>query len=171
MSDKTLELPDGLDLETARSILGEYARTDNAQIVATDTLESLRNEIDEFKGVFAELLAEDSPHSADTLARMDAEALTEPFKDDDGDIDIDTLRQEPETGDVSGDGGDGDGNDLDIDSLSVSDKEYLTGTVLPKIRSFEQRGMDASVENLKADVLEHTGGEDFEAAKAALEAL
>lgn len=172
MSDNKITLPDGLDVETATDVLREYANVDEAQIVATDTLESLRNELDEFKSIFAEVAAEDSPHSADVLADLDAEALTEPFRTEDGDVDLDTLWQEPETGDVSGDsGGGGDGDGMDLDSLSPSTLNEIRETTIPKINSYEQRGMEQSVERLKTGVLEQTGGEDFDAVKAELEAL
>lgn len=173
-----LKLPDGIDLETARSVLQDYAQTDDAKIVSEGTVDALQDEIDEFKQVFAEVLSEDSPQSAETLAKQDAEGLTEPFRDAEGEIEVDTLRQSPETGDP--DGGDGDGNDggnggngnePNLDALSGSQQRRITERLLPKRSSYKQRGMEKSVEKIETEILEMTGGEDFEDVEGELETL
>ena len=177
MSNKEIRLPDGLDVETATDVLGEYARTDDAQIVDKDTLEGFKEELKAAKEAFAAVLAEESPQSADTLARQDMDALTEPFRDDEGSIDVDTLRQNPETGsgNGAGDGGDnggnGTGNGFDVDALDHSTIEEIRTIDLPKKTAFENRGMDKRVDTLEAEIAEKVGAESFEDVAAELEVL
>jgi len=166
MSDKEIRLPEGLDVDTATDVLREYATTDDAQIINEDTLADLREEIAEAKEAFAAVLAEDSPQSADTLARQDMDALTEPFRDDEGDIDVDTLRQEPETGDAGGgDGsGGGDGGDdggFDADSVGFGTRNELE-TLARKRTTFESRDMDGRVAEIEAEMVELSGAPDFD---------
>ena len=173
MSNNQITLPDGLDVETATDVLREFARTDDAQIIENETLENLRAEIKDAKEAFAAVLAEESPQSADTLARQDMDALTEPFRDDDGSIDVDTLRQTPETGDVApSDGGNETPEDeVSLDSLSLDERQQIRDVDLPKIQSFEQRGMAARVDALKQGVAEKVGAESYEDIETELEAL
>lgn len=174
MTDKEIRLPEGLDAETAADVLREFDSTDDAQIINQETLESLREEITAAKEAFAAVLAEESPQSAETLARQDMDALTEPFRDDEGEIDVDTLRQTPETGDVGGGDGGGDGGDDDpvsVDSLSLSDRQEITEVLLPKRTSFQSRGMDGRVEALEGQIAEKFGAEAFDEIESELEAL
>jgi hypothetical protein len=162
MSDNEIKLPEGLDVETARDVLREFARTEEAQIVAEETLQSLREEISEAKEAFAAVLAEESPQSAETLARQDIDALTEPFRDDEGEIDVDTLRQEPETGDADGgDGGDGEADDFDPDALGLSTREELE-TLAQKRTKFQNMGIEGHVEDIEAEMVDLAGAPDYE---------
>lgn len=171
MSENHLRLPDGLDLETAESVLREYAQTDDAQIVSEGTVDALETEVQEFKAVFAELLAEESPQSADTLARQDAEALTEPYRNDDGDIEVDTLRQTPETGDPDDPDGGSDPSDPDLDALSGTEQRRIVEVLQPKRRSFRQRGMDESADAIETEILELTGYDEYDDVEPELETL
>lgn len=171
MSEHKIRLPEGLDAETAADVLREYAGTDEAQIVSDDTLSSLREEITEAQAAFAAVLAEESPQSADTLARQDMDALTEPFRDDDGDIDVDTLRQEPQTGDTGGSGGDGGGDaPVDVDSLSRSEADEIR-KLRQKVTTFESRGMSGRVDALQAEIADTLDADDYEDVAADVEAL
>lgn len=163
MSDNEIRLPEGLDVETATDVLREFARVDGEPtIVSESTLDSLREEINEAKEAFAAVLAEESPQSADTLARQDMDALTEPFRDEEtGDIDVDTLRQTPETGDTgadAGDGGDADGS-TSIDALSLDDRQELQ-RLKKKRNAFEKRGIDTRVDALEAEMAALAGVDD-----------
>lgn len=162
MSDHTVQLPEGMTADDARDVLREYARTDDAQITDNDTLAALREEVKEAKEAFAAVLAEESPQSADTLARQDMDALTEPFRDDEGDINVDTLRQEPETkSGAGGSGGDDPSDDPDPDTLSLDDKEELQ-RLDRKRRTFRSRGIDGRADTLEAEMCELAGIKDFD---------
>ena len=171
MSDNQLRLPDGMDLEAAESVLREYANEEDAQIVSSGAIDSLESEVNEFKQVFAELLSEQSPQSADTLARQDAEALTEPYRNDDGDIEVDTLRQTPETGDPDDPTDSDDPDAPDIDALSGSEQRRIVEVLQPKRRSFQNRGMDNSAEKIESEILELTGFDDYDEVEPELETL
>lgn len=163
MSKKEFRLPEGLDVETATDVLREFATTGEAQIVSSDRLDALQNEIAEAKEAFAAVLAEESPQSADALARQDMDALTEPYRDDDGDIDVDTLRQVPETGDTGGDGGDGsgDGDGFDAGSIDFETRDRLD-TLAKKRSSFESRDMDGRVADIEAEMVDVSDAPDFD---------
>ena len=171
MTDKEIRLPEGLDVETATDVLREFAQTDDAQIVGESTLDSLKNEISEAKEAFAAVLAEQSPQSADTLARQDMDALTEPFRDDEGDIDVDTLRQEPETGQPDDGGADPSGDDgVDIDNLSRS--EYDDLKLLKKKRArFRNTNMDRRADEIEAEIADTLGADSFADVEHEVEAL
>lgn len=160
MSKKEIKLPDGLDADTAFDVLRDYATTDDAQIIPSGRLDALESEITEAKEAFAAILAEESPQSADTLSRQDMDALTEPFRDEEsGDIDVDTLRQTPETGTVSDKNEENDG--FSVDSLGLSDKQELE-TLNKKRKAFDSRGIDSRVDALEAEMAELAGADEFE---------
>lgn len=161
MSENEIRLPEGLDVETATDVLREFATTDGAQIVSSDRLDALEEEITEATEAFAAVLAEESPQSADTLARQDMDALTEPFRDDDGDIDVDTLRQDPQTGDGSGGGGGtADDTGFDPDAVGLATKEELE-TLERKRSAMASRDMDERAGEIEQEMLDLVGaGED-----------
>lgn len=169
MTQDEIHLPDGMSVDEARDVLREYHDTDDAQILDQETLSALREEIAEAKEAFAAVLAEESPQSADTLARQDMDALTEPYRNDDGDIDVDTLRQEPETQTSAGGSGNGD-DPVDIDTLGRDERE-LVQKKRQKITTFEERDMDGRVDALKGDIAEIVGADDYEDVEADLEVL
>lgn len=82
----------------------------------------MQTNIIEAKEIFASLLADESPRSADRLADMSMDALTEPIVGTDGrKVKSDTRRQQPEAqaGDQSADGS------SSIDILTLSDRKDL----------------------------------------------
>jgi len=167
MSNKEIRLPEGMDADQAVDVLREYANEDDAQIVNSDTLESLKSEVQSAKEAFAALLAEESPQSADTLARQDMDGLTEPFRDEEsGEIDVDTLRQTPESG-TGNNAGDDDGG-FTIDSLGLEDERQLD-TLNKKRKAFDSRGIDSRVDALEAEMTELAGADDFEEIKEVLD--
>lgn len=163
---KEIQLPESLDAETAADVLRDYARHEEPTINETETLDALRQEIEEFKAAFAAILAEESPQSAETLARQDADALTEPFRDDEGAIDVDTLRQTPQTGagggtDTGGGTGGGDPAGFDPDALSLEDRDRLQ-LMRRKHKSFKKRGVDKSVDALESEMTDIAGVDDMD---------
>lgn len=161
MSDNTIELPEGLDVGTARDVLREFGQTDDAQVISSDRIDSLESEINEAKEAFAAVLAEDSPQSADTLSRQDMDALTEPFRDDDGDIDVDTLRQEPETTAGNGSNEGDNGSDFDGDSIGLGDKEELE-TLNRKRTAMRNRGMDGRADEIEQEMVDLVGADEID---------
>lgn len=160
MGQKEIHLPAGLDPDTAADVLQEYARYDEPTMNEADTLEALRDEVAEAKEAFAAVLAEQSPQSADTLSRQDMDALTEPFRDDEGAIDVDTLQQQPETQSTTGtDSDDGDTEGFQPDALSLSDREELRRLKM-KRTSFANRGMGGRVDTLNAEIRDLAGVDD-----------
>jgi len=156
-----IHLPDGMDAETARDVLREYATEDEAQIVDNDTLENLKEEVASAKEAFAAVLAEQSPQSADTLSRQDMDALTEPFRDDEsGDIDVDTLRQSPET-ETTTENEDEETEGFDMETLGLSEQQELE-TLNTKRKAFASRGVDSRVDALENEMTELTGADEFE---------
>lgn len=152
--DNTIELPEGMDVGTARDVLREFGTTEDAQVVSEDTLESLRDEISEAKEAFAALLAEESPQSAETLSRQDMDALTEPFRDEEGEIDVDTLQQTSETGAVEVDE-EAEEDDVDLDALAeetglqFSDEHDAVETLRQRYQKYKQAGWDSMAQEDK----------------------
>lgn len=164
--DKTLELPEGMAVDDAADVLGEYHTTDEAQIVSADTLSNLEDKVDELADVFRAALDEQTALSRDTIDSMPVDALCNEFRDEDGEIAPDTLNQEPETttgGDGGSDGGDG-GSDTPDDwreTLSRDDEEELQ-LIRRKITSFENRGIEGRVDALEQEAAEIAGVDDPE---------
>lgn len=159
MSEHEIKLPEGMEADEAADVLREYGAVEDAKIVETTKLDSLKGEIEEFKQVFAELLSEESPQSAETLADQSAEALTEPYRDEEGDLEVETLRQEPETGEVDTETEEPDG--FDVDSLSHGDVEEIK-TLERKRRAFDSRGVNDRVDVLENKMADVAGVDEFD---------
>lgn len=106
-----------------------------------------------------DFLTEESPQSAETLARQPMEALIRPFTDTTETSPVDTLHQTPETGDV--DGGVSSGSGFDLDSLSHSMVKELE-TLHKKRRAFEARGMEKRVVELEEEMADIAGVDGYE---------
>jgi hypothetical protein len=157
------------DPSEAIDVLRDYHSREEPTIIDTDTLDDLRDEVAEAKEAFAAVIAEESPQSADALARQDMAGLTEPFRDDDGDIDVDTLQQTPETQEPDApddEGGDDDG--FDPDALSLSEREELQ-RLASKRTTFANRGMDGRADTLAREMADLADVEDYD--EIELEAL
>ena len=157
------------DPSEAIDVLRDYHSREEPTIIDSDTLEDLRDEVAEAKEAFAAVIAEQSPQSADALARQDMAGLTEPFRDGDGDIDVDTLQQTPETqepGTPDDEGGDDDG--FDPDALSLSEREELQ-RLHKKRTTFANRGMDGRADTLAREMADLADVEDHD--EIELEAL
>lgn len=160
MSEHEIKLPEGMEADEAADVLREYGAAEDAQIVETTKLDSLKGEIEEFKQVFAELLAEESPQSAETLADQSAKALTEPYRDEEGDLEVETLRQEPETGEVDSKE-DKEPDGFDVSALSRDEIEEIE-TLERKKGVFAERGIDGRIDSLKAEMADIAGVDEYE---------
>jgi len=156
-----INLPEDMTADEARDVLREYGSTDDAQIINEDTLSTLREEISEAKEAFAAVLSEESPQSADTLSRQDMDALTEPFRDDEGDIDVDTLRQEPETQTTGGNGGSDNSGEFNANELSKGEYDTLN-RLQNKRTTFKNRGMDKRASDIEAEMQELAGVDEID---------
>lgn len=97
MSEKTLELPEGMTADDAIDVLREYHKTDDAQIVTADTLAAKDEKLDELAGVYRDVLKNEKGLKEETVEAMGVDALTNEFRNEDGEIEADTLSQSPET--------------------------------------------------------------------------
>lgn len=119
MTEKQLELPEGMTVNEAADVLGEYHTTDEAQIVSADTLNDLEETVDELAEVFRAALEERTALSSDTISAMPVDALANEFRNDEGEIEPEVLAQNPESGSVETP------DDPDSDTLSASEKEEI----------------------------------------------
>jgi len=158
MSEKEIELPEGLNADKAFDVLQEYDETEDAQIVSTDTLETKDETIDEFAGVFRDVLSEMKDLREETVNAMSIDALASEFRDEEGDIDIDTLAQFPES--QSG-GSENEDEGFDADTLSRDTVNEIE-EVKSKMDSLEKRGIEGRTDTLKADIVDLAGAEDYE---------
>jgi aryl carrier-like protein len=169
--DKKLELPEGMAVEDAADVLGEFHTTDDAQIVSEERIDGLESKVDELADVFRAALDEQTALSRDTIDSMPVDALCNEFRDEDGEISPDTLSQEPETtaGEVDN-SGDDDNSDNWLDSLSRSEADEIRRKVR-KADSFEGRGIESRADTLYAEAAEIAGTEKEEMESVKLEAL
>jgi coenzyme F420-reducing hydrogenase alpha subunit len=168
MSKPKIHLPEGMTAEEAKEILQEYGATENPTVVSGERIASLQDHVEEAKTIFAELLAEDSPQSPEALARQDMAALAEPFVEAVDRPAVDTLHQDPQTGDGSGAGT---SRGVDLHSLSLDERTRIKEVLLPKRRTFRARGVDGGAERIEQDICELVGADSFDDVKADLEAL
>lgn len=93
-----IPLPDGFDdPDDAAEALREYGNHDDPVVLERDDYEALEQNIDELSSVFREALQERTDLSDEVVDDLSIDALTAEFRDDDGDIQVDALTQEPET--------------------------------------------------------------------------
>lgn len=170
MTKHEIILPEGMAVDEAAEILREYGSTENPAIASGKRIESLREQIAEVKELFAAALAEESPQSADALARQDMDVLVEPFVDstDRGTVAVDTHVQTPETGAV--DGPLGGSVEVDLDTISLDEREQIQ-RLAHKRSTFESRGMDARVDALEGEICAIVGADDYDEIEGKLDAL
>jgi hypothetical protein len=97
MSEKTLELPEGMTADKAIDVLREFHTTEEAQIISADTLSAKDEKLEEFAGVFRDALKAEKGLKEETVDAMGVDALAHEFRNEDGEIEADTLSQTPET--------------------------------------------------------------------------
>lgn len=158
MTDDTITLPDSLDIETASEVLGEYAQTEDAQIIPGDTIESLRNEVEELSSVFREALQENKELSEAAVNDLSVEALTAEFRDEDGDIQVEALAQRPETkSNGSRESLSPEAEEL-VEQYGDGDPEEATEALQERYQNFKNMGWDSKADQAK-DELETLGVE------------
>jgi hypothetical protein len=119
MSEKTLELPEGMTADAAIDVLREYHTTEEAQIVSADTLSAKDEQLEEFAGVFRDALKAKKGLKTETVDAMGVDALAHEFRGEDGEIEADTLSQSPETGTAETP------DEPETDTLSADDKRAI----------------------------------------------
>lgn len=160
MAEETIELPSDLDLSTAKDVLREFATTDDAQIVSADTLSQKDDKIDELAGVYRDALQKQKGLSEAAVNGMTIDALTAEFRNDDGDLEADTLAQEPEAAVPSG--------GSDTDTLSGAS---ITDDVKDKLRRADllaDRTPDHA-DTLRQEAAEAAGVDDWETLESEVE--
>jgi hypothetical protein len=171
--DKKLELPEGMAVDDAADVLGEFHTTEDAQIVSAERIDGLESKVDELADVFRAALDEQTALSRDTIDQMPVDALCNEFRNEDGELEPDTLNQTPETtaGEVDN-SGDNEGNQSDdwLETLSRSDADKIRRKIR-KADSFEGRGIESRADTLRAEAAEIAGTEKEEMEGLKLEAL
>lgn len=145
MSDENLTDDEKALLEAADDpaeaveTLRDYQRHEEPTIREQDDVEALREDLDDAKQVFAEALADKTGMQAETLASLDWSALRGEFENDDGDLDAETLFQQPEGGTAEADGTEDTGlDDEGRERIQEIDKKLeLLGSALPRSRKDE----------------------------------
>lgn len=172
MSKEKLELPEGMAVEDAADVLGEFHTTDDAQIVSEARIDGLESKVDELADVFRAALDEQTALSRETIDSMPVDALCNEFRDEEGDLSPDTLNQTPETtaGEVDNSADEPNDSGNWLDSLSRSEADEIRRKVR-KADSFEGRGIDSRADTLYAEAAEIAGTEKEEMESVKLEAL
>jgi len=67
------------------------------EVVPTDEYESLQDQVSEVESIMSEALAERTDLKESTIEALSFEALADEFRDEDGDLQVEALVQEPET--------------------------------------------------------------------------
>jgi len=139
------------DVDSPREVLSSYANAEEPTITEQDELDALEDEktalesdVEELSGVFREVLAERKDLSEDVVSDLSVDALTSEFRNDEGELEPDTLAQTPETGEPEPtDNEDEGGFDGDVDAL---EKRHT---------ALKGAGMTEKASELKAELEEH----------------
>jgi len=154
MSEKTLELPEGMTADTAIDVLREYHTTDDAQIISNDTLAAKDDQLDEFADVFRDALKQSRDLKDSTIEGMPVDTLAEEFRGEDGDLEVDSLAQNPETQTTTPD----EGNEGGVDTLSADEAQEVKDK-LKRAQMLEGRTPE-HVDTLRSEAAELAGVED-----------
>jgi len=125
MSDdpKELELPKGMTADVAADVLAEYHTTTDAQIMSQDALANKDEKIEEFAGVFRDILQDRRDLKEATVESMGVDALSAEFTNEDGELEADALAQPVETQQPNPNEDDGEQDALSGDAKeAVADK-------------------------------------------------
>ena len=152
MSDKTLELPEGMTADKAIDVLREYHKTDDAQIVSNDTLSKKDERLEELAGVFRDALKNEKGLKDETVNAMGVDALAHEFRNEEGEIEADTLSQTPETETPETPA------DPENDTLSADEKKEIQD-MLRRADLMESRTPDHA-DTLRSEAADMAGVED-----------
>lgn len=153
-------------------LIDDAEALDSPTVVDANEYEALQEDVEEIKELLGNVLVEERGLKETTVEAMSLEAMTSEVRDEDGNLDIDPLSQEPETGDPgdpgdggSGGAGDGGGNGSggDVD-LSGVDRETRTEAAhkLRKAKMLQDRTPEHA-EALEAEACDLLGVDDAEA--------
>lgn len=70
---------------------------ETSEVVPTDEYESLQEQVGEMESIMGEALSERTDLKESTIEALSFEALCDEFRDDDGNLEVEALVQEPET--------------------------------------------------------------------------
>lgn len=142
------------DIEEPVEVLSEYQAAEQPEIVESDALEHKDEQIDEFADVFREVLSERTRLKESTLEAMDVDALANEFRNEDGEIEAETLSQTPETQNPPANPGGSTGKD----TLSAEEKSEIEDK-LKRADLLENRTPEHA-ETLRSEAAELAGVED-----------
>jgi len=150
MSDtKEITLPAGMETDEAVEVLEEAGEYNDPEIVEADNYEALQDKVSQVRGVLEEALIDRTELKEETVSALAFEALTAEFEDEEGELQVEALSQEPETSEPEPEESpEALGENADKEKAEALYNDYQTfGT-----------------EGLKADIVEALGVEDFDTA-------
>ncbi|MFC7202870.1 hypothetical protein ACFQJC_05035 [Haloferax namakaokahaiae] len=130
---------------------------DDATVESATELEAMRNRLDTVESMFDEALTAQRGLRETTVEAMSFEAKASEFETDDGDLDVEALTQNPESGSTSPSGNGGDNGPSDEDRQRIEDineKLSSVGNMLPESR----------VEGLQNEAADLAGTDDYDEA-------
>lgn len=167
MTDKEIIIPEGLDVDKASEVLGEYARTDDAQIVdqseldaledakddLEDEVEALEANLSEIEAPLRAALQERTGLSEAAVSDLSYEALTDEFRNDEGDIDVDALAQNPETGEPANEP---DNQTEEAEALAsdlgFDSRDEAVEVLETRYENYKNAGWESNAQSVKSDL-------------------
>jgi len=125
---------------------------DDPKLVEQDDYEALQSRVAEVRGVMEEALTERTDLKESTVEALGFEALCEEFEDDEGSLQVEAMRQTPESGEPDNTDAEALSGDADMEKAEALYADYQTF------------GSDA----LQDDICEALGVSDFDTAEEVL---
>jgi len=132
--------------------LEQRRELENPKLVEQDDYESLQDRVAEVRSVMEESLAERTELKESTVAALDFEALCSEFEDDEGSLQVEAMRQTPESGEPEPEETEALSEDADTDKAEALYADY---------QRFEN-------DRLKEDIVDALGVDTWEAATEVL---
>lgn len=153
-------------LESPAEALEDYAAAEQPSIVdeettvvvPTDEYEALQDQVGEMESIMGEALAERTDLKESTIEALSFEALCDEFRDEEGDLQVEALVQEPETEEPESEpesGVEALSEDADVDKAEALYGDYQM--------------MNNPPEGLEDDIVEALCVDDFDAATEVLD--
>ncbi|RDZ53128.1 hypothetical protein C5C07_15445 [Haloferax sp. Atlit-4N] len=143
-------------LDDNEELIETAAELDDPKVESADELEAMRRRLETVESMFDEALTEQRGLRETTVEAMSFEAKASEFETDGGDLDVEALTQNPESGSSSSSGG-GSGGPSEEDReriQQISEKLDTVGNMLP----------DSRVEALQDEAATLAGTDDYDGA-------
>jgi hypothetical protein len=151
-NDNNLTMDDISDEEL--EALEQRRELENPKLVEQNAYEALQDRVAEVRTVMEEALSERTELKETTIEALEFEALCSEFEDEDGNLQVEALTQNPETEQVDEDGVEALSDDADTEKAEALYQDY--------------QNTNLGGESLKDDIVEALGVADFDEAKEVL---